>query len=301
MLSLHSSTLTFSNVLYFLPEMCPKGLDPMLEGLVNVTSSYCSGRGLCNFNTGACSCFTGFSNSNCDVYLTTDPAASALPITDIMVLAATNSSFDQSYLHLHATYPVVTDTFNWITTSDSVESNFILDAFGNINIVNGAINFGGGITVGNGGVKVRNSATINSGGLSVTGGLSLSSNALFINGGLSTTGGLTIANDLFGSYAGLAVKGGITVNTLGMSITNGGIKKIIGGATIRTGGLAVTGGVSVGAGGVYLNKKGKLIINSGGLYITGGVTINNGLLPSPTFSVSLSVTDGVSIADSGEG
>jgi hypothetical protein len=44
---------------------CPSGPDP-LGGYGNETGRDCSGRGLCNYETGICECFSGFYGSNCD-------------------------------------------------------------------------------------------------------------------------------------------------------------------------------------------------------------------------------------------
>lgn len=48
---------------------CPSGTDP-LDGYGNEAGRDCSGRGLCNFNEGTCSCFSGFFGTRCQ-YQTT--------------------------------------------------------------------------------------------------------------------------------------------------------------------------------------------------------------------------------------
>ena len=247
---------------------------------------------MCDLTSGTCTCFAGFTNSNCDTYLTSPALETLVPPNEILVLSTTNKSFDQSILNLHASYPVVNNIFSWIRASDSVTSSFVMDALGNINVVSGALHFGsgsGGVTVGNGGVRVRNTCTIDSGGLSVTGGQSVSSKSLVVMGGMLITGGISIAVDPLGSYAGIQVKGGVTVNNRGLFITVSGLRKVIGGVTVQTGGLAISGGLSVSAGGMYLNKKGLMYVNSAGLQVTGGVTVAKGIV----------VDGGLHIKDSG--
>mmetsp|Transcript_1538 Transcript_1538/g.4366 ORF Transcript_1538/g.4366 Transcript_1538/m.4366 type:complete len:304 (+) Transcript_1538:14-925(+) len=48
---------------------CPSGTDP-LDGYGNEAGRDCSGRGLCNYGTGICSCFSGFYGTKCQ-YQTT--------------------------------------------------------------------------------------------------------------------------------------------------------------------------------------------------------------------------------------
>jgi hypothetical protein len=43
---------------------CPSGVDPM-GGFGNEAGRYCSGRGLCDANTGLCACFDGFVGESC--------------------------------------------------------------------------------------------------------------------------------------------------------------------------------------------------------------------------------------------
>ncbi len=40
----------------------------LIKNCLKTEYSFCSNRGTCDFNTGICSCFAGFENSNCDSY-----------------------------------------------------------------------------------------------------------------------------------------------------------------------------------------------------------------------------------------
>lgn len=44
---------------------CPSGVDP-LQGYGNEAGRDCSGRGICNYQTGLCKCFKGFYGEACD-------------------------------------------------------------------------------------------------------------------------------------------------------------------------------------------------------------------------------------------
>jgi hypothetical protein len=48
---------------------CPTGCDP-LDGYGNEAGRDCSGRGICNYQDGTCSCFSGFYGTRCQ-YQTT--------------------------------------------------------------------------------------------------------------------------------------------------------------------------------------------------------------------------------------
>ncbi len=43
---------------------CPSGPD-VLRGLGNEAGRDCSGRGICNYDTGQCQCFPGYSGLRC--------------------------------------------------------------------------------------------------------------------------------------------------------------------------------------------------------------------------------------------
>ena len=44
---------------------CPSGYDP-LDGYGNEAGRDCSGRGICDYNTGLCNCFSGFYGARCE-------------------------------------------------------------------------------------------------------------------------------------------------------------------------------------------------------------------------------------------
>lgn len=44
---------------------CPSGEDP-LDGLGNEAGRDCSGRGICDYQTGLCNCLPGFFGNRCD-------------------------------------------------------------------------------------------------------------------------------------------------------------------------------------------------------------------------------------------
>eukprot|EP01040_Poterioochromonas_malhamensis_P010823 gene10824-11797_t len=48
---------------------CPSGSDPV-NGYGAEAGRDCSGRGICNYETGICSCFSGFAGMRCEVQST---------------------------------------------------------------------------------------------------------------------------------------------------------------------------------------------------------------------------------------
>ena len=48
---------------------CPSSTDPM-KGLGNDAGRDCSGRGICDYTTGKCTCFTGFYGASCQTHVT---------------------------------------------------------------------------------------------------------------------------------------------------------------------------------------------------------------------------------------
>merc|ERR1711871_1938435 len=48
---------------------CPSGADPV-DGYGNEAGRDCSGRGICNYNDGTCSCFSGYYGTRCQFVTT---------------------------------------------------------------------------------------------------------------------------------------------------------------------------------------------------------------------------------------
>lgn len=55
--------------------------------------SYCSNRGICDFNTGICTCFEDFTNANCDTYMFGMRGLDSFDVNDLVILENTRDSF----------------------------------------------------------------------------------------------------------------------------------------------------------------------------------------------------------------
>jgi hypothetical protein len=74
---------------------------------------YCSNRGICDFGSGVCDCFDGYTNSNCDKYIYGPRFITNANNTNVYEILNTDSTFQGNVLKLSTTYAGNTN-FNYL-------------------------------------------------------------------------------------------------------------------------------------------------------------------------------------------
>eukprot|EP01038_Epipyxis_sp_PR26KG_P008276 gene8276-11204_t len=279
--------------------------------------AFCSNRGKCDLNTGACSCMRDYGNTNCNEYIEGLTDSFRLVDDDILSITATDG-FSHSLVKLtSANQGKQTDYA--LVCADATSTKFQINTYGDIFMRYGGLHINGvdgkgGQTIAAGGLVVDPKLNV-IGGFGYSGGERadiLSGKVVVLRSGSTISEGLTIASG--GFYIS---SGGATVT--GQNIIVGGVAVSAGGGSVTLGGFTVSGGMSVAAGGMIVTRRG-LTLNSGGLYVgggtvslvgsgratvTGGATINSGgLVGSGLFTASSLRLDstnsgGITIASGG--
>ena len=293
---------------------------------------YCSNRGVCDFGSGKCNCYNGFSNSNCDTYQYGIRSLSSNLAYDVVNVITTTPSYTGSLLHLFS-MNAGDSTFNFITVKDASKTLLTMKGDGSIYVYYGTFNlrkgllsiYTGGLVVTGGftvaydglllatpaagkpGSDGTNTLYVNSGGMVVTGGMTVNSGDVYVqDGGMKFPGGLTLATGGLIKSGGLGITGGLTVLVLGQRVAAGGM-------SIQNAGIQLTGGVTVYSGGLFTQNGGLTIpvaslvvtggatVQSSGLIVTGGLTVSVGGLyvDSPqgvtTMNSGIKITGGVTV------
>ena len=284
--------------------------------------SYCSNRGKCDFNTGDCLCYGGFTGAACDTYVLGSGTTTTATPLDVLKVEATGTAYASNVLHLSTTNAANQD-FNFLEASDNYRTLFVLGGNGSVNMnYGGLVIHDGGQTIHKGGLKVnRGGVTINNKGLTVTDGVTITNTGLYIgDGGITVgggveilTGGLKITGGVTLHTGGIKLEeGGLTIWNGGLTVNGGGMKVNRKGLTVASGGLKVVSGLTVLAGGIFIDTGGMTImnggveiiregltLNSGGLMVTDGLSIPNGHLKvtdgMTVFTRGLAVTDGITL------
>jgi len=283
----------------------------------------CSSRGVCDEDTGTCSCFDGFSNVNCDeIY--DDPDLVSLNQADILLLHSRLATYEGNVLHIRSDR-AKSEAFNLLKFEAGDESVFTLRGDGDLTMHHG------GLAIHEGG------AVVTAGGLAVTsGGVTVGSNGLSVaRGGLTVGGGgfrlensdATIAN---GSI--FAVTDTLDEPALYLQVTNAdyqGSALVVAAARtedpkfnlfeavydfdgipttifaingephtkIETGGLHLVGGLNISSGGLLV-QAGGVTISSGGVKIRhGDINASDSTLYVRKLSVSELEADNVNITN----
>jgi hypothetical protein len=177
----------------------------------------CSNRGVCDFDTGLCSCFPKFEGVNCDTYAAGARVVSTEVQLDVLNVQTTNKDYTGTVLKLSTTFPG-NEYFNMIKIEDATGSIFSMNGNGDVVMDRGSLVLKGdlsrgGVSINNGGISVTGGFTIEQGGMKVTQGVSVNSGGLHIlGGGVVVTGGVSVRD------TGIVITGGITVHTGGMSV-----------------------------------------------------------------------------------
>ena len=260
---------------------------------------YCSNRGICNFQTGTCTCYEDFYGASCSTYapLSYTATVGVAGTSDVLELRATKSDFASSILRLSTDESASSD-FALLRVNDNYRNVFVIDGNGNT-----LVNYGeftikrGGMLISAGGLKVSGGLTVPQHGFHIASGMTVFSDGLKIynSGGLVVAGGMTVFT------GGLKVTGGLTMDE-GMMVIDDGLEVTDGGATINAGGVSTTGGLSVYTSG--MNVMGGLTVNSGNILVsqgglsmyTGGVHITGGLSVN---DAGIKVTGGMTVESDG--
>ena len=238
---------------------------------------YCSNRGICNFDTGECSCADGFGGMACENITNRYSAATnALIARDVAV--KNPSDFLSTVVRVNVEKPSGSD-FQHIVASSNSTKHFEIRGDGELGgtefvVQNaGATIARGGLQVESGGFTVATDGTYVYGRSDSTSPLEVtSSNELFVDDVLeikSQTTSPSSANYLLKAYNRDAVK--FSVRGDGLVNIDGGGAQITGGSSVVTGGIAATGGLSVATTG--LKVTGGLTVQSGGASLTTGLSV----------------------------
>jgi hypothetical protein len=259
-----SSTGTYpSKLLTFL---CSLSFFVFIEGY-----SFCSNRGVCDFSSGLCLCFRGFTGSACHNFInSTFPVPLIFPY-DVLLLN-NSQTFNGSILGISSTF-VGNSWFNYLEADIRGDTYFKIDGRGNIDMNYGGLVINGlnntiytGQTVGSGGLYVyKGGVTVSSGGLNLIQGSLTAINGKIV-GGLEVDGTINVTDSM-------RVVGGVTVKYDGLHITNSGLSVNAGGGTIALGGISVRDGVNVATKGMIISKRGMTISGDGLVISQGGIKI----------------------------
>ena len=245
----------------------------------------CSSRGTCDFTTGTCDCYTGYSGSNCALNINGAYVQVSNLNTDILHIQPYTTDFQGNILHITAP---IGDKYNY-TYINAIDNNtkvFDVNSKGDLNLYTGGVKVYGG-----GGVVISGD-----GGLSVTGMCLICTMLVYLYVCYQCCFGSYTFVDVISTY-NLYVYllyvcsdiGGITVQGEGLYVTNGGLTLLNGLLNISRGGLVVDNGVTVNQGGLNVGGgftviDSGVVINSGGLVVqangmtvySGGLRVNSG-------------------------
>jgi hypothetical protein len=303
-------------------DVAPAGWDTVLS------YDYCSNRGLCDLDTGECSCYQNFHGGACQVYT---PQEIYTDFVDVMTINATDKEFTSAALRIQDA--MRGDSGDWSsiyveTNEDTIDPTnrtgaFNITSYGDVISYRGSWSLDGprdgltGVKIHTSGLSVKGGITINDEGLEIVnngnaGDVTLSSGAsvvggllvkeqLQVTGGITGTGGLTVEGGmvvpdcLTNTPVALASGNSWTacMNPLGMYVGAGG-------ADIQLGGIVLYGGMDV-TGGLMLNewRTTGMVVETGGLDVmAGGMTVwEKGLVVdrASQFEDGLTVTGGMTM------
>lgn len=252
--------------------------------------AYCSNRGICDFNSGMCSCNKGYGGSACSnsTYFTGITGSNALPGLQVLV---DGLDYTGDALQIRSAKSPA-DDFYLIDAVANNERVFFVRGDGAVGLT--SLVTPGGATISSGGLMVTNSGlTIGSGGLTVTdGGASIKStigssqinvaNVKAQKTGLSTTFSvLDLNTDTAGLHYMLSVYNSVSEkvfsvkNTGYTEVAQGGLQVTQGGLTVNAGGLDAYGGVTVSSGGLVVDKMG-ITVTEGAITAEAGIHVKTG-------------------------
>ena len=138
--------------------------------------------GICNFDTGLCSCFEDFYGGNCGTFAPLSSISQAVEAgdSDVLQIQVHSNSFSSDMVKL-STVDVATNAFTFLRLNDNYRNIFVIDGAGNILINYGTFNIHrGGLTIASGGLKVSGGLTVNQHGIRSVGGMTVNSNGVRI-------------------------------------------------------------------------------------------------------------------------
>lgn len=275
----------------------------MLQGGSNSIkeSVYCANRGICDFETGNCVCFDGFTGIACTIEMPALKVGGANLSTSI---AITSLNFTSTALKLHSER-TASDAFDFITSSAGESKDVVFNVRGDGRVAFRAMSipFGGlmleagGMSILDDGMKVYSSSSLlpvvslrststsarNAPVLKLTSATTnTASNYLLRAQNQGDTRFTLRADGQVAVYGGgLSVSGGMTISTGGLRVTDGltitssGVMLMQGGFTVLSGGLRVSQNGAVSSGTLWVNNGGVTVV-SGGIKTTNSMTVYSG-------------------------
>ena len=263
-----------------------------------VTPEYaiCSNRGVCDFETGQCSCFTSFYGAACNSYTYAVREISSALAYDVMGIQTIDPDYKGNLLRLTSavtgecdrTGICATPAFDFMKIRNKSDHEVLkMDGEGNIRVQGNFFIDKGGLTIEKKGLVVTGGLSVMKQGLIIGSGLGVTVNS----GGIATDQSVTVVDDgLFITSEGVAVTGGLSMYTGDLQVYNG----------LRVaGGLSIDDSVFIGGGGLRVEDKGMnfpagLTVTAGGLFV-----YNTLSLPKDGFTVSgySDVSDGLVVTD----
>ncbi|KAJ8599133.1 hypothetical protein CTAYLR_006365 [Chrysophaeum taylorii] len=285
---------------------------------------YCSGRGTCDFSTGQCSCYTNFEGVACS----NSVAAVSDDDVDILLLHATEASFDNSMLRMKAERERSSD-FNFIKASAGgqdveifrIEGNGDTTfTYGDFTLSSGLMTLNNGLRLTSGNIQidsgnlilVSGNAYLNLGNLAVTGNSKFEGDIEATNGTFIFSSNVSLSNvmtvratfDNFQStvlYVEADRNASSAYKLLEIANYEDGVRDTVFSVTgtprtfVNKGGLEVVGGAVVRSNGLVIDAGG-LLVNAGGATIsstgltitTGDITMSNGDITVAAGSITAS-------------